>query len=261
MRYFKLLSLFVKSSLAIDLEYRANFMGALLMSAVDLVWGVAGIAFLFAFTDNIGGWSFYEALIVIGLVYIGWGINDAFLWPNTRELGEHIRKGTMDFILTKPINSQMHATFRRFKFDRLFTAVSGLVIIGYALQQLQWSPTLGQWLSCISLFITAMLMMYSLVIMLASSAFWIVNINNLTELFFGLLETGRHPASAYPAPMRIVISFVVPVAFISTVPAEALLGRLNLWTALYGIGFTVVSFTSCVWFWRFAVRHYGSASS
>lgn len=261
MRYLKLIGLFVRSSLAIDLEYRANFIGAILMSVVDMLWGVAGILFLFAFTDNIGGWSFNEALIVIGLVYISWGLNDAFLWPNTRELGEHIRKGTMDFILTKPINSQLHATFRRFKFDRLFTGVSGAGIIAYALWQMQLSPSLSQWLLFGLLFAISMVMMYSLVIMLASSAFWIVNINNLTELFFGILEMGRHPASAYPEPMRIIISFIVPVAFISTVPAEALLGRLNWGLALYGLAFTVVSFCACIVFWRFAVRHYGSASS
>ena len=116
-----------------------------------------------------------------------------------------------------------------------------------------------QWLLLISLVLVGVVMMYSVVVLLATLSFWVVNVNNLTELFFGFLEMGRYPASAFPEPMRIVISFVVPIAFITTIPAQALLGRIDVAIAAYGLAFSVVAFIASTMFWNHAVRHYSSA--
>jgi ABC-2 type transport system permease protein len=57
------------------------------------------------------------------------------------------------------------------------------------------------------------------------------------------------------------LTFIVPVAFITTFPAAALIHKLEPVYALYGIGFALALLLLSAWFWKFALRFYASASS
>jgi ABC-2 type transport system permease protein len=88
-----------------------------------------------------------------------------------------------------------------------------------------------------------------------------IKIDNITELFYAFYEAGRYPVTIYRSWVRALLTFVVPVAFVTTFPASALLGRLDQTTALIGIGFATAFFIVSNRFWNFAVSHYSSASS
>jgi ABC-2 type transport system permease protein len=105
------------------------------------------------------------------------------------------------------------------------------------------------------------LILYSLWFILGATSIWFVKIYNVTEVLRGLLEAGRFPMVAYPAAYRFFFTFVVPVAFLTTVPAEVILGRGEwIWTLGAGILAIALLFASRA-FWQFALRFYTSASS
>ncbi|MGQ9816313.1 MAG: ABC transporter permease [Aggregatilineales bacterium] len=260
-RYIGLLRLFVRSSLLTSLEYRVNFAGALLMSLLDALWAVGGALLFYSHRATVGGWSFHEALIVIGLFFVASGFLDAVMQPNVRDVIEAVRTGAMDYALVKPLNPMFHVTLRRYRFEKLSSLLVGAALIGYALFQLQLWPGLGQWIGFLALGLAAMLLLYALMALLAALCFWVVDIANIDELVSGALEAARFPAQAFPEPARSVILFVVPIAFVSTVPAEALLGRLTPALALYGLACVGVVLLLSVRAWRWAVAHYTSASS
>lgn len=261
MRYARLLRLFARTSLEIDLEYRANFISTVLICALDLVWAVAAVFVLYTYTDTLGGWTFHESLVVIGMVYVAYGYIDTVVLPNAQELSEHIRKGTMDFILAKPVNSQFHAMFRRMRLDRVSTLVAGLALLGYALAQLGASPGIGQIALLVFAFAGVLLMLHSAMTLLASTAFWAVRSDSITEIVYALMELARYPSAAFPDPLRAVVTFVIPIAFVSTVPAEIILNRLSPAAVAYGWAFALGVFALSIVVWRRAVRQYGSASS
>ncbi|MEM7761553.1 MAG: ABC-2 family transporter protein, partial [Cyanobacteria bacterium P01_A01_bin.40] len=90
---------------------------------------------------------------------------------------------------------------------------------------------------------------------------WFVKVYNVTEVLRGLLEAGRYPMVAYPAIYRFFFTFIVPVAFLTTVPAQAMLNRSEL---IWSIGAAILAgilFSFSIFFWRFALRFYTSASS
>lgn len=97
--------------------------------------------------------------------------------------------------------------------------------------------------------------------MLGATSIWFVKIYNVTEVLRGLVEAGRFPIVAYPVAYRVFFTFVVPVAFLTTIPAETLLGRAQ-WPWLLG---SALLAAGLLWgshlFWRFALRFYTSASS
>ena len=97
--------------------------------------------------------------------------------------------------------------------------------------------------------------------MLGATSIWFVKIYNVTEVLRGLLEAGRYPMVAYPIAYRFFFTFVVPVAFLTTVPAETMLGRVQLgWVIGAGV-LALFLFAIATVFWRFALRFYTSASS
>ena len=97
--------------------------------------------------------------------------------------------------------------------------------------------------------------------MLGACSIWFVKIYNATEVLRGLLEAGRYPMAAYPSAFRFFFTFVVPVAFLTTVPAEAMLGNSQLGWVLGAAVLALGLFAVSTWFWRFALRFYTSASS
>jgi ABC-2 type transport system permease protein len=93
------------------------------------------------------------------------------------------------------------------------------------------------------------------------SSIWFVKIYNVTEVLRGFLDAGRYPITAYPAAYRFFFTFIVPVTFLTTVPAQSLLGQIQF-TWWLGAGFlAIVLFFISTQFWRFALRFYTSASS
>ncbi len=260
MRYLKLLGTFYKASILMDLEYRASFVTNLLLSLAGGASTVATMGIFYLHTDRIGDWTFHQALIVLGLFQAFIGLVDTFISPNVREFTEHIRLGTMDFILTKPLNSQFHASLRRVNIWRFIDVLIGLALIVYALAHLP-PVSLDRALMFLVLAACAAIMLYALIMLLITSAFWFVQLENVMELIFTFYEAGRFPVTIFPTWVRAVLTFVVPIAFITTVPAAVVLGRLNVEFVLYSIGVAALLFTASALFWRYAVRHYSSASS
>ena len=260
-RALTLLRLFIKTSLLAELEYRVNFVGLLLMSAMDAAWSIGGALLFYSHRASIGGWSFHEALVVNGLYFLAYGFVDVVVRPNIDELVQHIRTGTLDFVLTKPLNSQAHATLRRYSLNKLSSVVGGLAIIIYALVQLRQSPCVAQLALFALLAVGAGVLLYSTMVILGTLSFWLVDIGGIDEAVVGFLEAGRYPRAACPETLRGLLTFVVPIAFITTVPAEVLLGRLAPEFVLYGWIMAAALLVAAVVFWKVALRHYSSASS
>jgi len=104
-------------------------------------------------------------------------------------------------------------------------------------------------------------MIYSFWLVLTTAAFWVVRMDNVLDLFDGVYQTGRWPVGIYPSWLRFGVTFLVPVAFAVTVPAEAVTSRLEWQTLLLAAIFAVALFTFTRWFWRFGLRNYTGASA
>ncbi|MBI5303301.1 MAG: ABC-2 family transporter protein [Chloroflexi bacterium] len=261
MRYLRLLGVFYRYSLLKELEYRVNFFSNVLMSVFWLVWGVVGVSIFFLHRDKMGEWTFPEVLIVVGLFTFFNGVMESFLRPNVGAVIEQIRDGTFDFVLTKPVNAQFIASLRNVVLWRLVDVAIGLGLIVYALGQLHVTPSLASIAFFVVMTASAIIIVYSIWLMMVSLAFWFVKIDNITELFFAFYEAGRYPVTIYRGLVRVLLTFIVPIAFVTTFPASALLGRLDTTMTATGFAFALGLLIASNRFWNFALRHYSSASS
>lgn len=260
-RYLRLLAVFVGATLSAQLEYRANFLGAVLAAVGEVAVALLGLAVLFGQPEvnTVGGWSFREALLVVGFFTLTQGVIATFIQPNLSRIAEAVRTGQMDFVLLKPLDAQFYVSSRQADLLRLPEVFIGLGLIVYAAWGL--GVTASGVLAAAGLYACALGMVYAIWMLLSTTAFWFVKTQNASELFQGVFGAGRFPVSAFPARVGLLLTFVVPIAFITTVPAQALTGGLGAGTLLAAPALAGALLLLSRLFWRKAVGSYTSASS
>ena len=258
-RYFDVLKLLWGAAIAAELEYRINFILAALTSLGNLSGSIFGLFLFYRTGYTFQGWRWEEALIVLGIFTLLQGFSSTFLAPNLNRIVDHVQKGTLDFVLLKPISSQFWLSTHTLSPWGLPDLIFGGILIGYAGSRL--GITLSDYLISAIPLGFGLGSLYSLWFMLGATSIWFVKIYNVTEVLRGLLEAGRYPMVAYPITYRFFFTFVVPVAFLTTVPAEAMLGRVQVgW--IVGAGVLALGLLTITrFFWAFALRFYTSASS
>ncbi|MBH8552121.1 ABC transporter permease [Nostocaceae cyanobacterium CENA357] len=258
-RYWKVLGIFWSTAIAAEMEYRINFVIAAFTSLGNLVGSLFGLFLFYRTGYTFTGWSWEAALIVLGIFTLLQGFSATFLAPNLNRIVRHVQEGTLDFVLLKPIRSQFWLSTHTLSPWGLPDLIFGSFLIWYAGQRLGLEIS-NYLLSAVPL-LFGLVILYSLWFMLGATSIWFVKIYNVTEVLRGLLEAGRYPMVAYPTAYRFFFTFVVPVAFLTTVPAEAMLGRSQITWSIGAAVLALVLFSISTWFWRFALRFYTSASS
>jgi ABC-2 type transport system permease protein len=258
-RYLRVLSIFWRTTFAAEMEYRLNFVVSTLSSLGQLAGSLFGLFLFYRTGYTFAGWDWEQALIVLGIFTLFQGFSSTFLSPNLNRIVTHIQQGTLDFVLLKPISSQFWLSTYTLSPWGIPDLIFGAILIGYAGGRLGLG--IANYMFSVLPLLFGFIILYSLWFMLGAMSIWFVKIYNVTEVLRGLLEAGRFPMAAYPVAYRFFFTFVIPVAFLTTVPAEALLGRAELiWTVGAGVLALVLFLTSRA-FWQFALRFYTSASS
>lgn len=260
-RAFKLFGLFARVSTLNEMQYRANFFLQLLQSLIALGTGLAVLAVVFSYTDDLRGWSGGELLAVMGVHILMGGIMRTVIQPNMGRLMEDVQEGSLDYALTKPEDSQVIVSVRQFAIWAVVDVLMGVIVLLWALADLGTQTTLASAGLFIIALILGAIMIYCVFLMFTTLAFWFVRVWELMEMFQSLYQAGRWPVGMYPDWLRAGLTYLIPVAFAVTVPAEALTGRLTPQTILVAAGFTVVLMWVSRAVWKYGLRHYTSASS
>lgn len=260
-RTLKLVWNFLRIGVANQLQYRANFFTQVLTSFINLGTGLVGLLLVFSYTSTLDGWTQPQLLTVMGIYILMGGIIHSAIQPNMQRVMDEVEDGTLDFAFTKPFDSQVIVSVREFQFWQLVDVLVGLVVIGISLGQMH--ATLG-WLECLAFLLALTLggiMIYCFWLIVTTLAFWLTRVDQMIDLFQGLYAAGRWPVGVYPTWLRLGLTFLVPVAFAVTIPAETLTGRLTPLTLLGEAGLTLLFVLVSRLVWRFGVRHYSGASA
>ena len=261
-RYLKTLAVFWSASVSAEMEYRANFILATLSSLASLGGALFALWALLRTEYAMAGWTFDQALIVVGIYTLLDGLQQTLLAPNRQQISEFVRQGTLDFVLIKPIDAQFWLSARKVSVWGVPNVFLGLGLIVYVASfRLDPAATWPAYLRLLTPLTAGVLIYYALGYLLSTLTIWFTKLSNVTHAMHALLEAGRYPIAAYPGAYRVFFTFVLPVAFMTTVPADALIGRGQTRWVLGGIAIAVVLLIAARLFWRYALRFYTSASS
>jgi ABC-2 type transport system permease protein len=261
MRYLRLLAIQLRLSLALGMQYRWDF---LVDGVVSVLWTVMGLVPLYvALHDRppVAGWTFERALVVVGWFTLLRGVLDGAVNPSLTTVVEQIRQGTLDFVLLKPADAQFLVSTTKFEVWKGLDAVAALAILGWAFHLLGHGPSPGGVALALALLGCATLVLYSVWIMVVAAAFWVVRLDNLVYLFGAIFDFARWPVTIFRGGFRLFFTFVIPIGIMTTYPAEALLGSLELRTAALSFAGSILFALAARGIWKRAIAHYTSASS
>lgn len=261
MRYLRLVRLFAETELQFALEYRANLLLDLFEEVVIVVTSLAAVLVLYSHTGVINGWSLGQMIVLLGVYYVVQGAQSVVFETSFERFMEHVRLGTLDYILVKPVSSQFMVSMRYVQVPQVGQVGLGVVLIGVGVVQIGERIGAGEVTAFVVTLACGLLLVYGLLLVLSTLSFWFVRVDNLLVIFWSFLDAGRFPVDVYPGWLRITLSTVVPIGIAVTVPAQAIAGRLDtLGLVAMLVGTVVVSWFAS-WFWRKGLRSYTGASA
>jgi ABC-2 type transport system permease protein len=261
LRALRLLAVFYRTSVQTDMEYRADFFTRVIASLLGVLTTVGSLYVAFQYTPHIKGWRFEETLVLLAVYYAMDGLIEMFIAPNMREIMVQVREGTLDFVLLKPVSAQFMATFRTLNIWRAANLLVGIGLLVYTTGRLALQVGLPQAAAFAVTLAAGIAVVYSFWLVLVTTTFWFIKIDNIEQIVWQAFEAGRYPVEIYPGWLRATLTYVIPVVFIITVPAQALAGRLEWSFVLLAVGVAAASVLASSAFWRFGLRYYTGASA
>jgi len=261
MHYLNLIKTFLKVNIQMSLAYRADTVVNILLNLMWLGWELLGLSIIFSNTETLGGWGFGELIALLGVFRLINTLMIALIWPNTEKFNQSIRDGSMDYTILQPANSMFLVTFSRITVWRFWDLILAVILIVVGITRSGDVTTPLSILTFILLTVSGAIVIYSLWIVLIALTFWFTKFDNNVTILQALMDAGRYPVTVYPVWLRIIVTFIIPVAVATTVPLQALRGELDLQRVLVFLVIGIASFWISSRVWKAGLKRYSGASS
>ena len=262
-RYFEIYGIMMRNSLIREMSFKANFV---LWMLVEVLWFCGQIFFfgiIFGQVDRIGDWTKWEVVLLVGTHQMIAQLFQAFFFVNLSNIPELVRTGKLDSLLVLPLDSQFAVSTKQFSLDSVINGLLGGVVVLVSLSRLGIVPSA----TSVAMYLVALgfgvAVHYSIMLSLAAVSFWIVRAQGLVYGYFNFLNIARYPDVIFPRLFRFVFGWIIPVVIVANIPARLLIKPLGQpgWLMFHLVMAAGIAFWLSRIFWRFALRHYSSASS
>jgi ABC-2 type transport system permease protein len=261
-RYAKIYGALWRNSVVREMGFKSNF---ILWIFVELLWFGLQLSFIgviYLHTDHIGDWTKWQVVMLIGASHFIQQIFQAFFLVNCTQLSELIRTGKLDFMLLLPVNTRFLISLRQVDLGGFVNGTSGLAVMAYAAKQLHVVASAAQIFGFLLLCLAGILIHYSLMFLLATISFWTVRAQGIVWGYYNLFNISRMPDSAFQGFFKIFFKFAIPMLLVANVPTKLIAQKLQSPWEMVLLGVTATfCFVLSELGWRYAMRHYTSASS
>ncbi len=261
-RYLTIYATLWRNSVTREMSFKGNF---LLWIVVELLWlglQVSFITVIFSQTKQVGTWTQWEAVMLVGASNFIQQMYQAFFLVNCTNLSELVRTGKMDFLMLLPVNTRFLVSLRVVDLGAFVNAAFGLSVMIYAAHRAHLHPTLLQIAGFGVLCVVGIFIHYSLMFLLATISFWTVRAQGIIWGYYQIFNIARMPDEAFKGVFKAVFTFALPVLLVSNVPVRVLADKIVSpwsWLTLLALGAVWAGISE--WFWRLSLRRYTSASS
>ena len=263
MRHLRLIRTFMEVSVKEEVAHRANFSLSVLNSLLALIVGLMSLGIVYGQVDDLHGWDYASAQAVLGVFLVVSALRGLVMGPSLDSLsgmdGE-VWRGEFDFTLLRPVRTQFLVSVRKWRLLALFDLILGVLVLGTAVSNMQTSLTIPQIFSFLLALTAGLLILYAILLAAASLAFWNPGFM-ITWVFDSIFQMARYPVGIYPGWLRLVLTWIIPVGIITTVPATALSGELLPGLLATSLLFAFLFVGAASFLFRTGLRRYASASS
>lgn len=260
-KYLSLYYEFFKLNLKASIEYRIDFFIGAISSLLVQLSGFFFIWMIFKNADNLKGWSFYEMALIYGFLVLSRAFNNMF-FDNLWVLGtQYIRTGNFDTILLKPVNALFHLIASKVKVEAIGNMILGIVLLIKSIYELEINISFNSIIFLTAAVFCGTLIFASINLIASAISFWAVDSYHVVWAAYSISELALYPADIFSKPITILVTWIIPYAFVSFYPATFLLEeRYRLLSFFTPVVAFVLSITA-VTVWKAGLKNYTSTGS
>lgn len=260
--YFRLLAAQVRSQTQYRLSFALDLGFSTVLTSLDLVT----LWVLFAVNDNLGGFGGKDVLLMVGIAAISFPIADLVV-GNTEKLRFYVRSGLFDAVLLRPLSALGQLVAMDFAPRRVGRVVQGtaIYVVALAVAPVQWSAPVA--LLVVLAPLAGAVFFAAIFVAGATVAFWWIDSGEISNAFtYGGKDVAAYPMTVFGGLFRRVFAYGLGFAFVSYLPALAMLGKSDPLGTLDWLRWcspltSLIVATLAGLFWRSGVRHYRSTGS
>lgn len=261
-RYLSIYWLFCKNCFMAEMEYRVNFILGAVIEMAYLGIKLLYVLVVYRAGVTINGLTPDGILLCVGAFTFMTGVYSLFFYTNFMRLPGHIRNGTLDMMITKPVSLQFLATLQRLNFGFSSTnLIAGVAIIVIAWRRLELPVTLANVLMFMLFTVCGIILNYVLFLLPSLLTFWTVQSKGINEASALIWEMNNMPMNIYSKSIQFLGSFLLPVFLVTNLSPFYVLERLPVHMMIWGLIAPVLFLIISRLLWTRALRTYTSASS
>ncbi|GAA2756431.1 ABC transporter permease [Actinopolymorpha rutila] len=260
LKLIRLFGILFSLSLRRQLAFRADLLFEVVLTVVGLGSSLAALAMLYTRTSTLGGWGPGEAVVLLGTFQIVSGLRQAFVEPNLTWFGKQVMDGQLDAVLLQPAPAIYLASLSLCAPLALAQVGLGVAVVAYGVQLSGLVVTVAGVAAWLLMVAAATAVMWATRALSAAVVFWAMGLT-LDVVYDAVWQFARYPVDIYRRPLRLLLTYVLPVAFLTTVPSRALLHDPTLPLAAAALAVGAGSVLLAQLAWRAGLRRYTSATS
>lgn len=259
-RYIRLYSCFFRNCLVREMEARGSFVAGCILIMFTFIFPLLFIGAIYSQVPTLGGWTFYQYLVLVGTFQITSGLLFGIFAQNIFGMQDYVRKGELDFFLLKPVNSQFMLTTRYVRFNELPAALPGIVMLIVGIINAHLQIAWWQWLLYPIFIACGLIICYALWFITVIPVIWVVRLET-ADLFSSFFDISRYHPSMFSGIIKSVLVYVLPIGIVVSTPADVITNRITLGEACWAVLVAAILLFISNIFWKFAQNHYYGASS
>lgn len=261
MRLLRLFFAAFSMSLRSQLAFRANLAFQVLASAATVASGLGALGVVYSQTTSLAGWTFGQTTVLLGTFQIVAGLIATLVEPGLSWFGEQVQTGKLDEVLLRPAPSILLVSLGRADPVSGSQIIFGVALLVVGVTQLPANPgpvRVGAWLFLVA---AGAVTMWAFRVLASSVELWALGSAQMEVAFSSLWQLGRYPSGIYARPIRLVLTYLLPVGLVSTFPARALTRAADPGLVLSALAVAAGSVALVVLAWNAGLARYRSATS
>lgn len=260
--YLRLYQHFLMQHFKTLLEYRANFLLGVVSLFLIQVGSILTLWVIMQHIPDLNGWKLPELLIIYGLLLLAKSLSRMFSENLWLVGSRYVRTGDFDRFLLYPINPLFHLLAERFSQEAISEFVIGTILLAISFSALAIPLTFSVFLYLIMTIISGALIFFSLNLVTATTAFWIIDQVSVMRMVFDLHVFAQYPLTIYPNFIRFILTWVIPFGFVSFYPSSFITNKTELeWWFLLSPLVAVVALSIAYRVWLFGLKCYTGTGS
>jgi ABC-2 type transport system permease protein len=248
-----------------QMQYRVNFISMVIAMVLTYGGNFLAIYWLTLRFQELDGWKLEELVLLYAMGILAWGFSVSF-FDSLQGFEDQVRNGTFDRALLRPMNPLLHVLGSQSPLNGIGQFVFSITAFIFAFRATGLSFTPGKLAYLVLTAFGGGMIFGGALIVVAAVAFWTTR---TYTFYWSLLVPARqlvnYPVSIYPRVLQVLLTAVVPFAFINYYPAHVFLDRVGqlsypvLAWATPAVGLVTIS--AAYWLWHWGTRFYTGTGS